>query len=271
VTGATVTFKALGPEANWAIVKGDETDSEPDKLIDPRTGSEFDRSRELNVQDKLKAAADVGVSRVEWSAGKAITIRDRASNRKIVSKFEGDGISSVAITRDGSLVAAAGEFGDGFKVRVWQVKGWRRIAELPHEWNVQGMAFSANGRWLTTVTSNASTDAAEPGETALVGSTVRVWQVRDRRLVTNDSLAAHGGITSMAFSTDGLWLATTTPAYDESDTGTTLRVWQLTPDDLRKSACGKVKRNLSNSEWATFIGTKRGKSVTCPGLPIPIE
>jgi len=280
VVGRTFKLKALGPEANWAIIveeEPEEDEVQPDTLIDPRTGSVFDRGRE----PKVTLNDSVG-SRVELSHGKGITVWDR-SNRKVVSRTEGDAISSVAITRDGSLVAAAGDFGDGkFKVRVWQVKGWQRVAELPHEWHVQGMAFSADGRWLTTVTSNVSADAAVPGETALVGSTVRVWQVRDGRLVTNDSLAAHGGITSVAFSKDGLWLATTSPAYRVPDTeqavmdnvdtgGTTFRVWQLTPDDLRKTACGKLKRNLSDSEWATFIGTKRGKSSTCPGLPIPVE
>jgi hypothetical protein len=286
VIGRTLKLKALGPEANWAVVveeEPDEDEIQPDTLIDPRTGSEFERDRGPNVQVPLKSAADAGVSRIQLSDGRVITVWDRATNRKIVSRTEGDGLSSVAISQDGSLVAAAGEFGDGqFKVRIWQVKGWRRIADLPHETYVQGMTFSADNRWLTTVTSNVSADAAVPGESALVGSTIRVWQVRDCRLVTNDSLAAHGGITSVAFSGDGLWLATTSPAYHVPDTeqavmdnvdtgGTTFRVWQLTPDDLRKTACGKLKRNLSKSEWATFIGTKRGTSVTCPGLPVPIE
>ena len=62
------------------------------------------------------------------------------------------------------------------------------------------MAFSTDGRWLTTVTSEVSTDAAVPGETVLPGSTVRVWNIREQRLVTNDSLAAHGGISSAVFS-----------------------------------------------------------------------
>jgi hypothetical protein len=86
----------------------------------------------------------------------------------------------------------------------------------------------------------------------------------------------------MAFSPEGLWLATTsrgfkTPPKPESELDThgppevtILRLWQLTPDDLRKTACSKLKRNLSLSEWATFIGTKRTK-LTCPGLPVPEE
>lgn len=287
IVGRTLTLQALGPAANWAVAVQDEPELSEDggeesaAFIDPRTGSSVNPSG-LSVHDALKTTAnDVGAARVELCDSR-ITVRDRATNRTIVSKNEGDQISSVAITRDGSLVAAAGQFADGqFNVRIWRVNGWRRIADLPHEWHVQGMAFSSDGRWLTTVTSNASADAAVPGESALVGSTIRTWHMGDNRLVTHDSLAAHGGITSVAFSTDGLWLATTSPAYHVPDTeqaisdaidtgGTTLRVWQLTPDDLRKTACSKLKRNLSNSEWAAFIGTKPRK-LTCTGLPVPVE
>jgi hypothetical protein len=288
IIGKTLTLQALGPAANWAVVAQNQPESsedggeEPSAFIDPRTGSSVSPSG-LSVHDALKTTANhVGVAHVELSDSGVITVRDRTTNRTIVSKHGGDQISSVAITRDGSLVAAAGQFEDSqFNVRIWQVKGWRRIADLRHEWNVQGMVFSSDGRWFTTVTSNVSADAAVPGESALVGSTIRTWHLGDIRLVTHDSLAAHGGITSVAFSADGLWLVTTSPAYHVPDTeqalsdgvdigGTTLRVWQLTPDDLRKTACSKLKRNLSNSEWATFIGTKPRK-LTCTGLPVPVE
>jgi TIR domain-containing protein/WD40 domain-containing protein len=286
VEGKTLTLQALGSQAGWAVVLPDELPDEQKEpsgiLIDPRSGKEIDRSGGLSVPDALKAAADPSEWRVKLSEKGAITVWTTSGNRPVLSKYEGDSVSEVAISRDGSLVAAAGAFGqDGFTVRVWQVKGWRHIADLPHEWNLTRMAFSEDGKWLTTVTSYVSMDAAVLGETALVGSTIRVWNVRDRRLVMHESLAAHGGIQSMAFSPDGLWLATTSPGYQlppklgaEPETldpsGTTLRLWQLTPDDLRKTACSKLKRNLSASEWTTFIGTKR-TTLTCPGLPVPEE
>jgi WD40 repeat protein len=167
------------------------------------------------------------------------------------------------------------------RVRVWRVSGWRRVADLPHEWSLRAMAFSPDGRWLTTVTNEASRDAADPGATALVGSTVRVWNVRERRLVTLESLAAHGGISSVAFSEDGRWLAATSEDYASAgdpetgegaseDRSTTLRLWQLAPDDLVRTACASLRRNLSNSEWDTFIGT-RPRRLTCPGLSLPPE
>lgn len=296
VEGKTLTLNALGPGGSWAVVNDNNaevTDEERESsLIDPKTGKPLNDSV-VNVRDvtgrksgrDIEVGADIVKSAITgngaWLAtlygSGVISVRDVAANREVVRRQAGTDLASVAISEDGGWVAADSQF----NVRVWQVKGWRKVADLPHDWYLQGMAFSSDGRWLTTVTANVSKDAAAPGETALVGSTVRVWHFRERRLVTNDSLAAHGGITSVAFSPDGLWLAATSPAYNVPDTGeavsdavgvggTTLRLWQLIPDDLRRTACGKLKRNLSNSEWDTFIGTKpRGR--TCPGLPVPVE
>lgn len=229
----------------------------------------------------VKAALGGGAWLATLSNSGVIGVWDVAAKREVVRRRAGGEFASLAVSADGSLLAAGAQD----KVRVWQVKGWRRVADLPHEWSLRGMAFSSDGHWLTTVTADVSKDAATPGETALVGSTVRVWDLREqqteRRLVTQESLAAHGGITSIAFTTDGLWLAATSPAYVVPDTaealtdavgvgGTTLHLWQLTSDDLRRTACAQLKRNLSKSEWDTFIGTKPRKP-TCLGLPIPPE
>jgi hypothetical protein len=296
VAGQTLTLKALGPGAAWAIATFDNpdvTDGERDEvLIEPRTGARLDESM-LNARNppgwRLSHAIEPSTDAVESAvrsgvAGRGtlcglgvVSVWDVAANKKVLRRQAGIEPSSVAISGDSSLVAVSSQD----NVRVWQVKGCRQIADLPHEWSLQGMAFSSDGHWLTTVTANVSKDAASPGETALVGSIVRVWNVRERRLVTYEPLAAHGGITSVAFSPDGLWLAATSPTYNVPDTeeaasdavevgGSTLHLWQLTPDDLRRTACGKLKRNLSDSEWDTFIGTKpRGR--TCPGLPVPLE
>jgi MTH538 TIR-like domain (DUF1863)/WD domain, G-beta repeat len=289
VQGQTLILRELGPKGEWARATLDHEEV-GDVLLDPRTGTRLDKNvvkvpdaperksgQDLEPDVTASAFGSRGDWRVTLSKSGVISVWDVVAKRVVAQKQSGADVSSLAISDDGALVAA----GSQNSVRVWQVKGWRRIADLPHEWSLQGMAFSSGGHWLTTVTGNVSADAAVPGETALVGSTVRVWSVRERRLVTQESLAAHGGITSVAFTPDGLWLAVTSPAYYVPDTpeavsdavgvgGTTLRLWQLTPDDLRRTACGKLKRNLTASEWDTFIGTKpRGR--TCPGLPTPVE
>lgn len=212
------------------------------------------------------------------STSGVVSVWDVSANRLVARKRVGTDLSSIAVSERGDLVAAGTPPGDPCEVGVWEVKGWRQVARLPHEWSTPSMAFSSDGVWLTTVTADVSKDAADPGATALVGSIVRVWHVREARLVTEEALAAHGGVQDVTFSPDGRWLAATSPAYAapdtppdaEDDAGIVLRLWQLTPDDLRRTACASLQRNLSNSEWRKFVGGKRDK-LTCPGLPVPDE
>jgi hypothetical protein len=57
--------------------------------------------------------------------------------------------------------------------------GKRRV--LAHEWTLQALRFSPDSRWLATVTAPVSLDAQGPSATSLVGSTVRIWDVRTGR------------------------------------------------------------------------------------------
>ena len=105
----------------------------------------------------------------------------------------------------------------------------RMLALLPHEWFLQFAAFSPDARWLVTVTAQASMDASEPSATALVGSTVRVWEVPSGRKVTEVSRAQESGIGQTALSPDGNWLAT----MSETPSGRLVRLWPLWPELVR--------------------------------------
>ena len=141
----------------------------------------------------------------------------------------------------------------------------RRVALLTHEWPIQLAFFSGDGRWLTTVTGRASADSEDASATALVGSTVRVWETDTGSEVTELSLAAEDGIEEAHAEEDGEWLVTV-GAVAEDGTRTARR-WPLAPETLRRQACAVLDRNLSPSEWATYVadGPKRA---TCPGLPV---
>jgi hypothetical protein len=131
---------------------------------------------------------------------------------------------------------------------------------------IRRAAFTADGRWLVTVTGEASADAESPSATMLVGHTVRVWSTDDRRERTRVSFAAEGGIADVWIDPTGEWLATLT-----TDAGAqVVRTWPVRPERLRELACGLLERNLSPSEWLTFVGDGEPRA-TCEGLPVVSE
>jgi len=140
------------------------------------------------------------------------------------------------------------------------------VALLPHEWMIRRAAFTADGRWLVTVTGEASADAESPSATMLVGHTVRVWSTEDRHERTRVSLAGEGGIAAVWIDPTGEWLATLTT---DAEAGV-VRTWPVRPERLRELACGLLKRNLSPSEWLTFVGDGAPRP-TCEGLPVVSE
>lgn len=144
--------------------------------------------------------------------------------------------------------------------------GGPAVTRLPHEWMIRRAAFTADGRWLTTVTAEASADAQSPSSTVLVGHTVRVWDTSTGREHTRISLAAEGGIGSVWFDPAGEWLATA--ALDAESRA--VRIWPVRPGVLRDLACGLLSRNLSPSEWLTFVADGPPRP-TCPGLPVVSE
>jgi hypothetical protein len=142
----------------------------------------------------------------------------------------------------------------------------KKIALLPHEWPIQFASFSPDAQWLVTVTGEASIDASEPSATALVGSTVRVWEVTSGRKITEVSLAHDGGIGQTAMSPDGDWLAT----MRRTPSGHAVLLWPLWPELLRSEACKRLTRNLSKSEWETFVRVQPRRD-TCSNRPIVSE
>jgi WD40 repeat protein len=117
-----------------------------------------------------------------------------------------------------------------------QVKGWPAILEAPR---------SADGRWV--------------GWPA--GNNVQLTErATGRELVT---FQAHdGGVSHLAFSRDGRWLATV------GNNGL-VRMWRLGPSDvLATEGCARLFRNLTPEQWRDTFGEAPYRP-TCPGLPVP--
>jgi WD40 repeat protein len=164
----------------------------------------------------------------------------------------GSRIRDAAISRDGTLVATAGNDGT---VRIWRLPGGT-YRTLDHDAAVTSVAFDATGRLVATGSGQATyvwraSDAqlveklqpeGEAGEVTAVAfgdrgrsrllatasrdSKARVWNVRTGALV--NTLIGHGGtVTGVSFSPDGRWLATA---------GTRKAgVWQVGDSDLDRN------------------------------------
>ncbi len=107
----------------------------------------------------------------------------------------GAGVTCMAVSRDGGLIAAGGA--DGV-VKVWDAATGRELLAWPaHEGAVRTVAWSPDGRWLASGRGNYARPG--PGE-------VRLWDVGTGRLV--HEVATGRGAARLAFSPDGKRLYT---------------------------------------------------------------
>jgi WD40 repeat protein len=108
---------------------------------------------------------------------------------------------------------------------------------MEHEYSVEAVSFSPDGKWLATKSSD----------------TARVWEA-----ATGQELVRMEHVDAVAFSSAGKWLATRSQ--------NTVRVWLWRANDLLDAACVRLPRNLKQDEWSGYLHNETYRK-TCPNLP----
>ena len=106
------------------------------------------------------------------------------------------------------------------------------------------MAFSPDGKTLASVSWD---------------KTVILWDVASRKAIGEPLKGHTAKVWSVAFSRDGKTLASA--SWDQS-----VILWDVDANEWKSQACRIVNRNMTLSEWRTYLGDRKYEKV-CPELP----
>jgi hypothetical protein len=131
---------------------------------------------------------------------------------------------------------------DDKAVRVWEVATRKEIARMIHDYFVEAVTFSADGKYVVS----GSRDG-----------TARVWEATTGKEIAR--ITHNGGVFSVAFNPDGKYVAS-------GSEDNIAHVWYWRIEDLIIEACKRLPRNLTRAEWAQYIENKPYRA-TCTNLP----
>lgn len=171
-------------------------------------------------------------------------------------------VETVAFSPDSTWLAT-GAGGYDNSARVWEVATGKELARMNHDGSVQSLAFSADGKCLATGSLDNTAriwNAATGEETArMVHKGLRqvslirnVGPLSPLQFGSNLRISPEGGVSDVAFSRDGKWLAT--GSYDN-----TAQVWEVTANqEIANFGHEEAVRDIEFSPDSRWLITKSG-------------
>ena len=184
---------------------------------------------------------------------KKLAIADQSGNVKIflISNFSAAPTSlntqkptlSISLNYDGGLLLTGDN--SGF-IRLWN------LSDL----NINPLEFSDHRSGITTL--RFSPDY-KTFVSACYDNTIRIWNPEDPKQNPIVISGHDSWVMDIIFSSDGNHLIS-------ASNDKTIRLFEINSDLLVSGICSRVNRNLTMSEWITFVGKDIKYRETCPNI-----
>jgi WD40 repeat protein len=224
---------AISPNSKY-VVSGSNDHSA--RVWDAMTGNEIARMAHDSEVHFVAFSPD-GKFVVSGDA-KIAKIWDAMTGKQISQMVHKNFVYSAAFSPDGKYIVSGG----GLDVKVWEVLTGKEITNMLHGGTVNWVAFSPDGKYVASGDDKAA----------------RVWEAMTGKEIAR--MLHNNLVKSIAFSPNGKYVIS-------GGVDRTARIWLWKPDDLIASTCSSLPRNLTRSEWETYLGGQPFSEI-CPGLPV---
>jgi WD40 repeat protein len=248
-----------------------------------------------------KVAACVEKELSAWDLGTSRRIAGGPVDNAEGLALSPDGRTAAVST--GELGATRASTGEGFltsEVLLWDIDSNRLLSDpLDIGHPTGGLAWSPDSRLLAVAGRFGGDPVGAPSATLQNQNDVVIWDVATQTPIGEPLLGHGSAVVAAAFSPDGsmlasgdiggeirLWdVATLSPLGGRIDTrsqvnqlrfspdGTALAsahlngavwLWEMTPVSWIRGLCALANRNLSEREWADYVGSEIPYETTCP-------
>ncbi|MFT3893801.1 MAG: TIR domain-containing protein [Anaerolineales bacterium] len=289
LTAVSLTYStAISPNSKWiAAVEFDSSNAQNNQGIlvssDGKTKFQLRHGGEVSgvsFSSDSKLVATSGINGL-------ITFWNVSDGEKQFDLNNGERFHSLGISPIQNLAVA----GLHDKIFIWDIVTQKQISELSQKGDIDSLAFSNDGKWFASGSSEGS---------------IRLWKVDgDAFSPVGEQIPLNGEPLFLTFSPDNHWLAggsslgyahlwdiatgqemnriyhsdqVTSVAFSPDSpllltvSRKVVRIWNITAlpmistDKLIPYACSHLISNLSKDEWTAILGDEE-YSLTCPNLP----